>query len=216
MGKIVISENVSLDGVIEDPTGAEGLRVGGWFFETDRGEDGEQFTLEKTLATEALLLGRRSYEFFAATWPSRGGELADQMNSLPKYVVSSTLEHPDWNNSTVLKGDVVDEVSKLKQELDGEIVVLGSPQLARALIEHDLVDELRLMIYPVVLGAGARLFGETSDRKPVRLVDTQTVGDGIAILTYELVRDAERPSDAATLQDKRAGALRRAGIRENA
>ena len=216
MGKIVISENVSLDGVIEDPTGAEGLSVGGWFWETDRGEDGEKFTLDKTLGTEALLLGRRSYEFFAATWPSRGGELADRMNSLPKYVVSSTLENPDWNNSTVLKGDVVDEVAKLKQELDGEIVVLGSPRLARTLIEHDLVDELRLMVYPVVLGAGARLFGETSDKKPMRLVDTKTVGDGIAILTYEPVRDAERASDGAGLQDKRAAALRQAGIREHA
>jgi dihydrofolate reductase len=147
-GKIVISENVSLDGVIEDPAGVEGFRLGGWFFETDRGEDGEKFTLDKTLGTEALLLGRRSYEFFAATWPSRGGELADKLNSLPKHVVSSTLEDPDWNNSTVLKGDVVDKVSKLRQELDGEIVVLGRPQLARTLIEHDLVDELRLMIYP--------------------------------------------------------------------
>jgi dihydrofolate reductase len=216
MGKIVISENVSLDGVIEDPTGAEGLSVGGWFFETDRGEDGERFTLDRTLGTEALLLGRRSYGLFAATWPSRGGELADKLNSLPKYVVSSTLEDPDWNNSTVLKGDVVDEVSKLKQELNGEIVVLGSPQLARTLIEHDLVDELRLMIYPVVLGAGARLFGDTSDKKPVHLVDTQTVGDGIAILTYERVRDAGRASDGASLQDKRAAALRQAGIREDA
>jgi dihydrofolate reductase len=216
MGKIVISENVTLDGVIEDPTGAEGLSVGGWFFETDRGEDGERFTLDRTLGTEALLLGRRSYGLFAATWPSRGGELADKLNSLPKYVVSSTLEDPDWNNSTVLKGDVVDEVSKLKQELNGEIVVLGSPQLARTLIEHDLVDELRLMIYPVVLGAGARLFGDTSDKKPVHLVDTQTVGDGIAILTYERVRDAGRASDGASLQDKRAAALRQAGIREDA
>ena len=159
MGKIVISENVSLDGVIEDPAGVEGFRLGGWFFETDRGEDGERFTLDKALDTEALLLGRRTYEFFAATWPSRGGELAGKMNSLPKYVVSSTLEDPDWNNSTVVKGDVVDEVSTLKQERGGEIVVLGSPQLARALIEHGLVDELRLMIYPVLLGAGARLFG---------------------------------------------------------
>jgi dihydrofolate reductase len=216
MGKIVISENVSLDGVIEDPTGVEGLSVGGWFWETDRGEDGEKFTLDKTLATEALLLGRRSYEFFAATWPSRGGELADKMNGLPKYVVSSTLEQPDWNNSTVLKGDVVTEVSKLKQELNGEIVALGSPQLARTLIEHDLVDELRLTIYPVVLGAGARLFGETSDKKPMRLLDTRTVGDGIAILTYEAVRAAERASDGASLEDKRAAALRRAGIRESA
>jgi dihydrofolate reductase len=216
MGKIVISENISLDGVVEDPTGAEGLSVGGWFFETDRGADGEKFTLDKTLGTAALLLGRRSYELFAATWPSRGGELADKLNGLPKYVVSSTLEDPDWNNSTVLNGDVVDEVSRLKQELNGEIVVLGSPQLARTLIEHDLVDELRLMIYPVVLGAGARLFGAISDKKPVRLVDSQTVGDGIAILTYERVRDAERASNGASLQDKRAAALRQAGIRENA
>ena len=170
----------------------------------------------KTVRTEALLLGRRTYEFFAATWPSRGGELADKMNSLPKYVVSSTLEDPGWNNSTLLTGDVVDEVSKLKQELDGEIVVLGSPQLARTVIEHDLVDEVRLMIYPVVLGAGARLFGETSDKKPMRLVHTQTVGDGIAILTYEPVREDERASDGASLQDKRAAALIRAGIRESA
>ena len=216
MTKIIISENVSLDGVIEDPAGVEGFRLGGWYFETDRGEDGERFTLDRTLGTEALLLGRRSYEFFAATWPSRGGELADRLNTLPKYVVSSTLEDPDWNNSTVLQGDVVDDVSRLRRELDGEIVVLGSPQLARTLIEHDLVDELRLMIYPVVLGAGARLFGKTGDKKPVRLIDTQTVGDGIAVLTYELVRDAGRASDGASLHDKRAAALRRAGIRVSA
>ena len=216
MGKIVISENVSLDGVIEDPAGVQGFRLGGWFFETDRGKDGERFTLDKTLETEALLLGRLSYEFFAATWSSLGGELADKLNSVPKYVVSSTLEDPDWNNSTVLKGDVVDEVSRLKQALDGEIVVFGSPQLARTLIEHDLVDELRLMISPVVLGAGARLFGETSDKKPMRLVDTRTVGDGIAILTYVAARDAERASDGASLQDKRSAALSRAGIRERA
>jgi dihydrofolate reductase len=215
MGKIVISENVSLDGVVEDPAGVDGFRRGGWFFETDRGEDGERVTLDQALGTQALLLGRRSYEFFAETWPSRGGELADTLNSVPKYVVSSTLEDPDWSNSTVLNGDVVDEVSKLKQELDGEIVVLGSPQLARTLIEHDLVDELRVMIYPVVLGAGERLFGETSDKKPVRLVDTQTVGDGITILTYELVRDAEQASVGASLRDKRAAALRQAGIRES-
>ena len=216
MGKIVISENVSLDGVIEDPAGVEGFRRGGWYFETDRGEDGERFTLDRTLGTEALLLGRRSYEFFAETWPSRGGELADKLNSLPKYVVSSTLEDPGWNNSTVLKGDAVDEVVKLKKELDGEIVVFASFQLARTLIDHDLVDELRLMVYPVVLGAGERLFGDTCERKPVRLVDTQTVGDGIAILTYETVRHAERESNGAGFQDKRAAALRRAGIREGA
>ena len=215
MGKIVISENVSLDGVIEDPTGAEGLSVGGWFWETNRGEDGEKFTLDKTLDAKALLLGRRTYALFAALWPSREGELADRMNSLPKYVVSSTLEDPDWSNSTVLTGNVVDEVSRLKQELDGEIVVLGSPKLARTLIEHDLVDELRLMIYPVVLGAGARLFGDTSEKKSMRLADTQTVGDGIAIVSYERVRDADQASNGASLQDKRAAALRQAGVREN-
>ena len=215
MGKIVISENVSLDGVIEDPTGAEGLSVGGWFWETNRGEDGEKFTLDKTLDAKALLLGRRTYALFAALWPSREGELADRMNSLPKYVVSSTLEDPDWSNSTVLTGNVVDEVSRLKQELDGEIVVLGSTKLARTLIEHDLVDELRLMIYPVVLGAGARLFGDTSEKKSMRLADTQTVGDGIAIVSYERVRDADQASNGASLQDKRAAALRQAGVREN-
>src|SRR5215212_8852238 len=190
MGKIVISENVSLDGVIEDPTGIEGFRLGGWFFETDRGEDGEKFTLDKTLGTDALLLGRRSYEFFAATWPSRNGELADRLNSLPKYVVSSTLEDPDWNNSTVLKGDVVNQVSKLKQELDGDIVVPASRQLVRTLMEHDLVDELRLMVHPVALGAGERLFDETSDKQPMRLRDIRTVGDGLAFLAYEVVREA--------------------------
>ena len=190
MGKIVISENVSLDGVIEDPAGVEGFRLGGWFFETDRGEDGEKFTLDKTLGTEALLLGRRSYEFFAATWPSRGGALADKMNGLPKYIVSSSLKDPDWNDSRVLKGDVVTEVSKLKQELDGEIVVLGSPQLARTLIEHDLVDELRLMTHPFVLGTGERLFRETSDQKPVCLVSIRTIGNSLALLTYQPVRNA--------------------------
>ena len=190
MGKIVMSENVSLDGVIEDPAGVEGFRLGGWFFETDRGEDGETFTLDKALGTEALLLGRRSYEFFAARWASRGGDLADRLNSLPKYVASSTLEDPDWTNSTVLRGDVVNEVSKLKQDVNGDIVVYASFHLLHALIEHDLVDELRLMIYPVVLGAGERLFGETSDKKPMRLVDTRTVGDSIAFLTYEPIRDA--------------------------
>ena len=144
--------------------------------------------LDEALGAEALLLGRRSDEWFAARWPSRSGEWADRLNSLPKYVVSSTLDDPGWSNSTVLKGDVVSEVSKLKQELDGEIVVYASRQLVRTLMEHDLVDELRLMVFPVVLGAGERLFGETSDKKPMRLLDTRTVGDGLAYLTYELVR----------------------------
>ena len=216
MGTIVISENVSLDGVIEDPAGDEGFTRGGWVGRIAALPEVAKITLDEARGTEALLLGRRSYEWFAARWPSRSGELADRLNSLPKYVVSSTLEDPDWNNSTVLKGDVVDEVSKLKQELNGEINVPASFQLARTLIEHDLVDELRLKIFPVVLGAGERLFGETSDKKPMRLVDTQTVGDGIAFLTYKRVRDAERASDGASLQDKRAAALHQAGIRENA
>ena len=190
MGKIVISENVSLDGVIEDPAGDEGFRVGGWVGPITDREDLAKVTLDEALSAQALLLGRRSYEWLAARWPSRSGELADRLNGLPKYVVSSTLEDPPWTNSTVLKGDVVNEVSKLKQELNGDIVVPGSFQLLRTLVEHDLVDELRLKIYPVVLGAGRRLFGETSDKKPMRLVDTQTLDDGIAFITYEPVRDA--------------------------
>ena len=187
MGRIVISENVSLDGVIQDPAGDEGFRLGGWVGVIKDREETGKVLLDEALGTEALLLGRRSYEFFAARWPPRSGKLADRLNTLPKYVVSSTLEDPDWNNSTVLKGDVVNEVSKLKQELRGEIVVYGSFRLVRTLIEHDLVDELRLKIYPVVLGDGKRLFGETSDKKPMRLVDTQTVGDGVAFLIYEPV-----------------------------
>jgi dihydrofolate reductase len=191
MGKIVISENVSLDGVVQDPTGDEGFRHGGWFFQVgdkDR-EEWAKVELDEALGAEALLLGRRSDEWFAARWTSRSGEWADRLNSMPKYVVSSTLADPAWNNSTVLRGDVVTEVSKLKQELDGEIVVYASRQLARTLMEHDLVDELRLTVYPVALGAGERLFGETSDKKPMRLLNTRTVGDGLAYLTYELVRE---------------------------
>ena len=191
MGKIVISENVSLDGVIEDPAGVDGFGRGGWVGRIgDRGrEEAAKVLLDEALGAEAQLFGRRTYEFLAARWPSRGGELADRLNSMPKYVVSSTLEDPEWDNSTVLKGDVVKEVSKLRQELDGEIVVAGSIRLVRSLMEHDLVDELRLMIYPVVLGAGERLFVETSDQKPVRLVETRTVDDDLAYLTYEPVRD---------------------------
>jgi dihydrofolate reductase len=189
MGTIVISENVSLDGVIEDPAGDEGFARGGWVGRVgDRGRDeAAKILLDEALGAEALLLGRHSYEFFAGRWPSRSGELADRLNSLPKYVVSATLEHPHWSNSTVLKGDVVDQVSELKQALGGEILVYGSFQLVRMLTEHDLVDELRLMVYPVVLGAGERLFGETSDKKPMRLLDVRTVGDDLALLTYEPV-----------------------------
>jgi dihydrofolate reductase len=216
MGQIVISDNVSLDGVIQDPAGDEGFTRGGWIGRIAALPELAKVALDEALGTEALLLGRRSYEWLAARWPSRSGELADRLNSLPKYVVSSTLQAPDWNNTTVLTGDVVTEVAKLKHELDGEINVPASFQLARTLIEHDLVDELRLKIFPVVLGAGARLFGETSDKKPMRLLDTQTIGDGIAILTYQPVRDPERASDGASVQHKRAPALHQAGIRETA
>jgi dihydrofolate reductase len=192
MGKIVISTNVSLDGVVQDPTGDEGFRLGGWFNQFG-GKDLEEWAkveFEEALGAEALLLGRRSDEWFGSRWSSRSGEFADRLNSLPKYVVSSTLVDPVWNNSTVLKGDVVNEVSKLKQELDGDILVYASRQLVHTLLEHDLVDELRLIVFPVVLGAGERLFGEISDKKPICLVDTKTVGDGLAFLTYELVREA--------------------------
>ena len=192
MGKIVISTNMSLDGVVQDPDGQEGFKLGGWFGEFG-GKDLEEsakVSFEETLATEALLLGRRSDDWFATRWTSRGGEWADRLNSLPKYVVSSTLEHPSWSNSTVLRGDVVDQVSKLKQELEGEIVVYASRPLVRTLMEHDLVDELRLTVFPVALGAGERLFGETSDKRPLRLVDTKTIGSGLAHLTYERAREA--------------------------
>jgi dihydrofolate reductase len=192
MGKIVVSENLSLDGVVQDPTGEEGFRHGGWFLQIgdkDR-EEWAKAELDEALGAEALLLGRRSDEYFAARWLSRSGEWADRLNSMPKYVVSSTIDEPRWGNGTVLTGDVVKEVSKLKQELDGEIVVYASSQLVDTLLEHDLVDELRLMIYPVALGAGGRLFAGISDKKPLRLVHARTVGDSLALLTYALVRDA--------------------------
>ena len=185
MGRIVVTEFVSLDGVMEDPGGAEDFKHGGWSFEFSRGEEGDKFKLDEALEAEALLLGRVTYEGFAAAWPSREGEFADKFNTMPKYVVSSTLEDPEWNNSTVLKGDVAEEVAKLKQEQDGDIVVHGSARLVQTLVEHDLVDELRLMVFPVVLGSGKRLFGETSDKKPLRLVDSKMVGDGVAILIYQ-------------------------------
>ena len=184
MGRVVVTEFVSLDGVMEAPGGGEDFKHAGWTFAIDRGEEGDKFKLDETLDSEALLLGRVTYEGFAAAWPSRTDEFADKLNSMPKYVVSSTLEKAEWNNSTVLKGDVVAEVSKLRQRLDGDIVVHGSAQLVHTLIEHDLVDELRLMVFPVVLGTGKRLFGDTSDKKHLRLASSKTVGDGIAILTY--------------------------------
>jgi dihydrofolate reductase len=190
MGRIVVTEFVSLDGVMEDPGGSESFKYGGWTFEINRGEEGDKFKLDEAFASEALLLGRVTYEGFAAAWPSREGEFADKFNSMPKYVVSSTLADPEWNNSTVLKGDIGDEVAKLKQEQDGDIVVHGSARLAQTLIEQDLVDELRLMVFPVVLGSGKRLFGETSGKKSLRLVDSKVVGDGVAILIYEPAADA--------------------------
>ena len=193
MGTIVISENVTLDGVIQDPAGDEGFKLGGWVGLIKDRPQLNKLALDEALGAEALLLGRRSYEWLAARWPSRSGELADRLNNLPKYVVSSTLEDPEWNNSTVLNGDVVAEVSKLKQELNGEVVVPGSFQLLRTLMEHDLVDELRLKVFPVVLGAGERLFGETSDKKPMRLVDTQTFEADVVFLTYEPVADTASP-----------------------
>jgi dihydrofolate reductase len=192
MGKIVVSTNITLDGVVQDPDGAEGFRHGGWFGRFG-GKDLEPWgkvSLDEALGAEALLLGRRSDEWFATRWAARSGAWADRLNSLPKYVVSATLDAPRWGNSTVLRGDVVSEASKLKQELAGEIVVYASYQLGRTLLEHDLVDELRLTVFPVTLGAGERLFGETTDSKPMRLLSTQAIGDGLAYLTYQLVRDA--------------------------
>jgi dihydrofolate reductase len=183
MGRIVVTEFVSLDGVMEDPGGAESFKYGGWTFEFDRGE-GDKFKLDETMQTEALLLGRVTYEGFAAAWPSREGEFADKFNTMPKYVVSSTLRDPAWNNTTVLDGDIVLAVSKLREDTEGDLVVHGSRQLVQTLLEHDLVDELRLMVFPVMLGSGQRLFGDTSDKKVLQLVEARTVGDGITILIY--------------------------------
>jgi dihydrofolate reductase len=178
--------------VVQDPDGEEGFGRGGWFFQYG-GEDLEEWgkvEYAEALGTAALLLGRRSDEWFGARWASRPGEWADRLNSLPKYVVSSTLEDPKWTNVTVLKGTVVDEVTRLKQEIDGDIVVYASYQLGRTLIEHDLVDELRLIVFPVVVGAGERLFGETSGKKLFRLTGSRNVGNGLFFLTYAIVRDA--------------------------
>ena len=184
MAKLIVTEFVSLDGVMEDPGGAEDFKYGGWTFEIDRGE-GDKFKLDETNESDALLLGRKTYEGFAAAWPSREGEFADKFNNMPKYVVSSTLESPEWNNTTVLKGDVVEAVRKLKEEQEGTIVVHGSRQLAQTLIENDIFDQLNLMFFPVVLGSGQRLFGDTSDKKRLQLKESRTVGDGVAILIYQ-------------------------------
>src|SRR5918911_3370951 len=184
MGRIIVTEFVSLDGVMEDPGGAEDFKYGGWTFEIDRGDEGNKFKLDETMETDALLLGRRTYEGFAAAWPSREGDFADKFNSMPKYVVSSTLDSPDWNNTSVLKGDVAAEVAKLKRDRDGVIQVAGSRRLAQALLEHDLVDQLNLMVFPLVLGTGKRLFGDTSDKKAWKLEESRAVGDGVLILVY--------------------------------
>jgi dihydrofolate reductase len=185
VGRIVVTEFVSLDGVIEAPGGGESFKHGGWSFAVSRGAEGDQFKLDETMSSEALLLGRVTYEGFAAAWPSRDGEFADKFNTMPKYVVSSTLKDPEWTNSTVLRGDVAEEVAKLRDGTDGDIVVHGSPSLVQTLVENDLVDEYRLMVFPVVLGSGKRLFGDTTDKKPLRLVDSKVVGDGVAILVYQ-------------------------------
>ena len=187
MGKIVVTEFVSLDGVIEAPGGGEGYVHAGWTFQIPRGAEGDRFKLEETLEAEVLLLGRVTYDGFAAAWPKMRGmdAFAEKMNGMPKYVVSSTLEQADWNNSTVLSGELTAEITKLKRDLDGTILVAGSAQLVQALLERDLVDELRLMVFPVVLGSGKRLFGPRSDKQRLRLIDSKVVGEGIAILTYE-------------------------------
>lgn len=187
MGRIVISENVSLDGVIQDPTGDEDFERGGWFSQmSDKDREAwAKVVFEEALAAEALLLGRRSYEFFAARWPARSGAFADRLNGMLKYVVSSALVDPEWNNTTVVEGNIANEVSTLKKKLDGDIVVYASFQLVHTLIEHNLVDEIRLIIYPSILGAGKRLFGETNAMKSLRLVETRTVGEGLAMLSYE-------------------------------
>jgi dihydrofolate reductase len=184
MGKLVVTEFVTVDGVFEDPGGSENFERGGWAFEFERGEEGDKFKTDETMEAEAQLLGRATYEEFAAAWPSREGEFADKFNSMPKYVVSNSLEDPEWQNTTVLSGDAVEEITKLKEQIDGVILVAGSAKLLKTLLDADLVDELRLMVFPVVLGNGKRLFGETSDKKPLRLVDSKIVGDGVAILIY--------------------------------
>jgi dihydrofolate reductase len=184
VGRIVVTEFVSLDGVMEDPGGSEGTKHAGWSFEISRGEEGDKFKLDETMSSDALLLGRVTYEGFAEAWPSRDGEFADKFNTMQKYVVSSTLRDPEWSNSTVLKGDLVEEVTRIREQHDGDVVVHGSARLVQALLENDLVDELRLMVFPVVLGSGKRLFGETSAKKTLQLASATTVGEGVEILVY--------------------------------
>jgi dihydrofolate reductase len=189
MGRIVVTEFISLDGVIEDPGGSEDFKHGGWTFEIERGEEGDKFKLDEALDADALLLGRTTYEGFADAWPSRSGEFADKFNGMPKYVVSTTMDEAEWNNSTVVGDDLAEAVTRIKADHEGDVVVHGSAQLAQGLLEQDLVDELRLMVFPVVLGDGKRLFGKASDKKRLELADSKTVGDGVAILIY-------RPAEA--------------------
>ena len=189
MGKIVVSDNVSLDGVVEDPAGDEGFERGGWVGLIKDRPSLAKLALDENLGADALLVGRRTYEWLFARWPSRTGDLADRLNSMPKYVVSSSLHDPEWTNSTVLNGDPLSEVTKLKRMVKGEIIVPASFELVSVLMEHDLVDELRLKLFPVVLGAGKRLFGETSEKKRMRLVDTRTVDGDVCFLTFERVRE---------------------------
>jgi len=184
MGRIVLTEFMSLDGVVEDPGGSENFEYGGWSFDFDRGDEGNQFKLDETMASDALLLGRVTYEGFAAAWPSRDGEFADKFNTMPKYVVSSTLEDPEWTNTTVVTGDLGEEVARLRDAHEGDVTVHGSVSLAQELLDRDLVDALHLMVFPVVLGKGKRLFGETRDKKRLRLTESKVVGDGVAILVY--------------------------------
>jgi dihydrofolate reductase len=187
MAKIVVTEFVSLDGVIEAPGGGEPYRHAGWTFAIDRGKEGDKFKLDEAFASDGLLLGRATYESFAAAWPTMQGEFADKFNGMPKYVVSSTLadEQASWSNTTVLRGVLAEEVAKLRESADGELVVHGSAQLVQGLLELGLIDELRLMVFPVVLGSGKRLFGESEQKQSMRLTSSQIVGDGIAILVYE-------------------------------
>ena len=192
MGKIVISTNVSLDGVVQDPDGQEGFRLGGWFAKYG-GKDLDEWRqgmFEETLRIKALLLGRRSEEWFGSRWTQRTDEWAKALNAVPKYVISATLDEPRWTNSTILGGDAVKEVSRLKQEIDGTIAVYASYQLGRLLLEEGLVDEVRLFVFPVVLGSGERVFGETAAANPLRLVKTETIGENIVYLSYEVVRAA--------------------------
>ncbi|HEY7895741.1 MAG TPA: dihydrofolate reductase family protein [Gemmatimonadaceae bacterium] len=190
MGRIIATEFISLDGVVEAPGGGENFEHAGWSLEIDRGQEGNQFKLDETVESEALLLGRVTYEGFAAAWPSRTGDFADKFNRMTKYVVSSSLGAPEWNNTTVMRGDLVAEVHRLREQHAGPIVVHGSPTLVQGLLEHDLLDELRLMVYPVILGKGKRLFGSTANKKRMRLRSSKAVGDGVEILIYEAVRSA--------------------------